>query len=382
MRIALTLMILALSSPPPSMADAISIAHVTAARAGALEAGLSAAELAIADSNASGKFLGISLELRRYLVGADSDHTEVSKAIAASGTRFVIANVDAVMLSRLAGAADARDLLFINARERADSLREEHCAHNLLHTIPSHAMLADGLAQYLAARRWRRWFLVIGRAPEDALYASAVRRAAKRFGAQITVEKQWPFETWNARADTGHTSLQSDIPAFTNVGDYDVLMVADEKNDFGDYLEGRTALPRPIAGSHGLVTAGFSPMSEEWGAMQLQSRFAKLAGRRMGEVDYAIWAAVRSIAEAAVRTRSSDPAIVAAFLRGPEFLLAGFKGYGQSYREWDGQMRQPVLIVGSRMLISASPQAGYLHRGSPLDALGVDREESRCKFAN
>jgi ABC transporter substrate binding protein (PQQ-dependent alcohol dehydrogenase system) len=70
---------------------------------------------------------------------------------------------------------------------------------------------------------------------------------------------------------------------------------------------------------------------------------------------------------------------IAAYLRGPEFLLSGFKGRGQSFREWDGQMRQPILIAGPRLLISASPQPGFLHRSSELDTLGLDREESPCK---
>jgi hypothetical protein len=43
-------------------------------------------------------------------------------------------------------------------------------------------MLADGLAQYLATKRWRRWFLVAGPQAGDRLYAKALRRAAKRFG--------------------------------------------------------------------------------------------------------------------------------------------------------------------------------------------------------
>jgi ABC transporter substrate binding protein (PQQ-dependent alcohol dehydrogenase system) len=68
-----------------------------------------------------------------------------------------------------------------------------------------------------------------------------------------------------------------------------------------------------------------------------------------------------------------------AYLRGSDFILSGFKGQGQSFRPWDGQMRQPILIAGPRLLVSLSPQAGYLHQGSELDTLGTDREESRCR---
>jgi len=240
-------------------------------------------------------------------------------------------------------------------------------------------VLADGFGQFLVMKRGRRCFLVPGGHDGDRLYAQALRRAAKRFGAEISVEKEWTFRAGNARADTGHVMLQSEIPAFTQVADYDVLVVADEANEFGEYLPGRTARPRPIAGTHGLVATGWSPVNEQWGATQLHGRFEKATGRLMGASDYAAWAAVRAVGEAAVRTKSADPAVMAAYLRGPEFLLSGFKGQGQSFRAWDGQMRQPILIAGPRMLLSVSPQAGFLHRNSELDTLGVDREESRCK---
>jgi ABC transporter substrate binding protein (PQQ-dependent alcohol dehydrogenase system) len=157
-------------------------------------------------------------------------------------------------------------------------------------------------------------------------------------------------------------------------------VVADEMGAFGDYLDGRTARPRPVAGTQGLVATAWSPVSEQWGATQLQSRFMKQAGRRMGALDYAAWAAVRSVGEAAIRTRSADAGTIAAYLRGPEFALSAFKGQGQSFRSWDGQMRQPILIAGPRLLVSVSPQAGFLHRTSELDTLGVDREETACRL--
>src|SRR3979411_1130231 len=107
---------------------------------------------------------------------------------------------------------------------------------------------------------------VAGRRRADKLYAAALRRSAKKFGAVIATEKDWTFRTANARADTGHVTLQTEIPAFTRVADHDVLVVADEVGEFGDYLEGRTALPRPVAGTSGLVATGWSRVNEQWGA--------------------------------------------------------------------------------------------------------------------
>ena len=358
----------------------------------AVDEGVAGARLGVADNNTTGRFIGLSFELVERRVGAVETPAGIEAgavgkagvdavaALASDGVRFVVADLDAGPLTAVAAAIATGTTLILNARAPDDSLRGSGCAKNLLHTAPSRAMLADGLAQYLVRMRWRRWFLVVGKGLGDRLYADALRRAATRFGAEITVEKPWAFEAGSGRADTGHVTLQSEIPAFTNVADHDVLVVADEGNDFGEYLFGRTARPRPVAGTHGLVATGFSPVSEQWGATQLQSRFQKLAGRRMTAVDYAAWLAVRSLGEAAARTRGADPEKIAAYLRSPQFLVSGFKGHGQSFRPWDGQMRQPILLAGARVLVSASPQPGFLHRTSELDTLGFDKDETACKL--
>jgi ABC transporter substrate binding protein (PQQ-dependent alcohol dehydrogenase system) len=340
--------------------------------------GLAGVRLGMADNMTTGRFTGQRFTLLEHRLASGADPADALRAIAQDGIRFVITDADAPALRAMAKAPEAAPMTILNARAADDDLRNENCGRNLLHTVPSRAMLADALAQYLVLKRWKRWFLVTGRMPGDKLLADDYRRAAKRFGAEIAIEKDWTFQPGNARADTGHVALQTEIPAFTQVGDYDVLVVADEAGEFGDYLEGRTYRPRPVAGTHGLVATGWSAANEQWGAMQLQNRFEKQSARRMNAVDYAAWSAVRAIGEAAIRTKSIDPDTVRSYMRGPDFLLSGFKGQGQSFRAWDGQMRQPVLIANARLLISASPQPGFLHRFTELDTLGTDKEETRC----
>jgi ABC transporter substrate binding protein (PQQ-dependent alcohol dehydrogenase system) len=338
------------------------------------------ARLGIADNTTTGRFTHQDFALKEIVIPKGGDPAATAKELAGEGVRFVVADLDAAPLLAFASTPEGRGLVILNSRAPDDALRAEDCRPNLLHTAPSRAMLADGLAQYLVSKRWTRWFLVGAQRDGDRLLAEAFRRAAKRFGAEIVGEKAWTFRPGNARADTGHVTLQSEIPAFTQVADYDVMVVADEADEFGDYLEGRTARPRPVAGTQGLVATGWSPVNEQWGATQLQGRFEKQTGRRMQAGEYAAWAAVRAVGEAAIRAKSADPEAIAGYMRGSDFLLSGFKGQGQSFRPWDGQMRQPILIAGPRLLVSVSPQAGFLHRVSELDTLGVDREESRCKL--
>jgi ABC transporter substrate binding protein (PQQ-dependent alcohol dehydrogenase system) len=242
-------------------------------------------------------------------------------------------------------------------------------------------MLADGLAQYLVWKQWRRWLLVVGSHAEDRLYADALRRAAKRFGARIVQEKVFEDTGGARRTDSGVVQIQRQLPVLTQVtAAYDVLVAADESEVFADYLPYRTWDARPVAGSAGLVPTSWDPSHDQWGAVQMQDRFMKLFSRRMTARDMQAWSAVRMIGESASRTRSADPKTLLEFLKGPDFALAAFKGQRLTLRDWNLQLRQPILLADGRMIVSVSPQEGFLHQVSELDTLGFDLPESKCKL--
>ena len=186
-------------------------------------------------------------------------------------------------------------------------------------------------------------------------------------------------KTWSHEFDDRRTP-ESEVPVFTQADDYDVVVVADETKAFGDILSYRTWLPRPIVGTSGLTAVSWDKTHEAWGALQLQNRFRELAGHWMTEVDYGAWLAVRTLGEAASRTRSIDFDKLKSFILGPDFALAGFKGVPLSFRAWDYQLRQPLLLSGERSLVAVAPMEGYLHPKNELDTLGSDEAESSCQF--
>jgi ABC transporter substrate binding protein (PQQ-dependent alcohol dehydrogenase system) len=343
-----------------------------------VDEGVAGARLGIADNRTTGKFIGQDFRLEERRLGSASEVSEAVHQLASIGIRFTIVDLPAPALLAASAAAEQAGMTILNAGATDDRLRGADCRRNVFHLAPSRAMLADGLAQYLAWKKWRRWLLVVGSGEGDRLLAAALRRAADRFGAEIVGERAWTFRPGQGRSDTGHVVLQAEVPRFTRSSDYDVLVVADEEDVFGAFLEGRTDSPRPIAGTHGLVATAWSPVAELWGATQLQGRFRGLTQRWMTARDYAAWMAARSIGEAATRTRSTDPATIAAHLGAAEFLLAAFKGEGLTFRPWDHQLRQPILIAGPRLLVSVSPQEGFLQQGNRLDSLGVAKEETTC----
>jgi ABC transporter substrate binding protein (PQQ-dependent alcohol dehydrogenase system) len=99
----------------------------------------------------------------------------------------------------------------------------------------------------------------------------------------------------------------------------------------------------------------------------------------MRALDYNVWVAIRSIGEAATRARSLAAGEIIAYLRSDDFELAAFKGRKLSYRSWNGQLRQPILLATPKLTVSVSPQPGFLHQFSELDTLGLDKPESVCK---
>src|SRR5690606_5509607 len=181
--------------------------------------------------------------------------------------------------------------------------------------------------------RWDEWFLVIGAAEQDKLFADALRRSATRYNAEIVEERTYDAAPGARRSDTGHIQIQKQMPVFTQGVEYDVLVVSDVRDAFGQYLLYRTWLPRPVVGTQGLVPLAWHRSQEQWGATQMQNRFTKFAGRWMTERDYAAWAAVRSISEATTRTRETDEAAINAYIRSPDFGLGGFKGQKLTFRE-------------------------------------------------
>ncbi|MGV8862814.1 MAG: ABC transporter substrate-binding protein [Pseudomonas sp.] len=336
------------------------------------DAGLRGAELAIIDSNSTGRFLNHSYTLQTANADSPQALLDAAQALHQQGLRLFVVNAPVDTLRQLSAALP--DSLLFNAGSADDSLRSTACLNNVLHTLPSRAMLADALAQFLTVRRWNRWLLIVGQTPDDQAYAAALRRAAKRFGHTIVAEKAWSFDNDQRR------SAQADMPLFTQTTEYDVVLVADERGDFGEYVPYQTWYPRPVAGTQGLTPVGWHKSVETYGAAQLQKRFEALAGRWMNDRDFAAWMAVRSIASAVTKLRQTDPMVIRQAELSDQLPLDGFKGRKLSYRAWNGQLRQPIPIVQPRALVSTSPQDGFLHPVTELDTLGYDKPEVTCHF--
>lgn len=340
--------------------------------------GFAGATLGTADNATTGSFMGQNFVTETVAATPDTVKTDVTRLLD-SGVSYLVVLADAPTTLQIADQAGDRALIF-NAMASDDSLRGSDCRRNLLHVAPSDAMLADSLAQYLVWKRWTDWYLIEGSHPEDTALAAAYHRAAEKFGAKIVEERVFEDTGGARRTDSGHVQVQKQMPVFTQrAADHQVVVAADHAGVFADWLPYHTWDPRPITGSAGLVPTSWHPAHEAWGATQFQTRFEKQANRPARPEDYQVWMALRSIGEAATRTQGGDFAAIRDYILSPDFNLAAFKGQAISFRPWDGQLRQPVLLVSDKVVASVSPQEEFLHQVSQLDTLGIDEPETECK---
>ena len=334
--------------------------------------GLAGAEVALADTQTTGSFMGHAYALTLVSVPPGGDLTAAA-AEALKTSQLILIDADPAAILSVADLPEAQDALLFNVSSGAENLRSADCRANLLHTIPEDAARTDALMQVLQRKQWQTTVLITGPKPADQAFAKALRRSATKFAITIAAEKDWTFDT------DLRDSTMDEIPRFTqDFPAHDVILVADETDDFGRYIEHNSWLPRPVAGSDGLIPTAWSHVIESWGAVQLQNRFEAAAGRNMRGQDYAAWTAIRAIGEAVTRTNANDPATLRAFLLDPGFQMDGFKGRGLSFRAWNGQLRQPIAVVNSRALVTLAPVEGFLHQRNEMDTLGLDEPESAC----
>src|SRR5258705_11642324 len=273
--------------------------------------GVAGARLAIEDNNTTGKFLDQHFTLVEFRLKDGDDAAKAAVALAGRDIAFVITDLPADALLKAADAVRDRGTVLLNAGAIDDRLREEDCRTNVIHVAPTRSMLADGLAQYLVWKQWKRWMMVVGSHDEDRLFAEALRRSAARFGAKIVQERVFEDTGGARRTDSGVTLIQRQMPVFTQQAPtYDILVAAGEGGGVASFLPYRTWDARPVAGSAGLVPKSWDAAHDQWGANQLQNRFMTMFRRRMTTLDGQAWVAARMIGEAVSRKQSADPKVM------------------------------------------------------------------------
>lgn len=329
-----------------------------------------ALKVALAEGQFELEGAGARLELTVQPVADAAGARAAAAAAEKGGAAALVADLPAAWLP---GAADAVKLPVLNVSAGADALRQSDCRRNLLHLAPSERMKADALAQALVSRRWSKVLLLTGTAPEDAPRIATVLASLQRYGLKVVASKPFKLSADPRERDLANPRLLTQAAS----GDYDVVWVVDGDGEFAAGLPYRTALPRPVVGDGGLAALAWSAKFERYGAPQVTRRLSKAVGRPMGAHDWPAWLAGKALVAAATAApRGPQAAFHKALAEGE---LDGSKGVAMSFRAWDGQLRQPLLLATSDAVVDLAPAEGVLHPRNNLDTLGADAPEKLCR---
>jgi ABC transporter substrate binding protein (PQQ-dependent alcohol dehydrogenase system) len=311
---------------------------------------------------------GVALQLETVPVADAAAARAAAQKAERAGAAALLTDLDP---AATLAVADAVQRPVLNLGDASDRLRERDCRPRLLHLLPSERMRADALAQTLVTRKWTQVLLLAGPSSADAERSATAQASMKRYGLKLVASK--PFKL---SADPRERDLAN--PLLLSAGaSYDAVWVVDSDGEFARTLPYRTVLARPVVGDGGLVALAWQAQFERFGAPQVSRRFAKSAGRPMTAHDWAAWMAGKALVAAAVGTPKGPQSAFEKALA--EARIDGSKGTAMSFRPWDGQLRQPLLLTDGQGVISTAPIEGLLHPKDVLDTLGADAPERLCR---
>ena len=100
-----------------------------------------------------------------------------------------------------------------------------------------------------------------------------------------------------------------------------------------------------LRGARGDSVVLWSSSLERFGASQINDRYRDKYSVGMDGAAWAGWAAVKFVAEAALRAHSASPPRLLAYLESPTTQFDGHKGWPLTFRFSDHQLRQPLYMV-------------------------------------
>jgi ABC transporter substrate binding protein (PQQ-dependent alcohol dehydrogenase system) len=333
------------------------------------------ARTALRESRVKGRRLGLQFTLKEQALNSDESAVDaIRTSIIKTGAAVFIVDLPLTEVLEIGQSLKDQPIIVLNPRHAEDMLRGSVCSPTLFHTMPSHAMLMDALAQFLSSKNWKKVLILQGDAPKDQLLADAFAKAAAKFRLKLVDRRSFVL------SNDPRLREKNNVALITSGVRFDVIFLADSVGEFGRYVPYQTQQPALIIGSEGLRAGAWHWTWERYGAPQLNQRFNRVANRRMTDADYAGWAAVKIIVEAITRTNSTKLSDIKRFLVSDHMTFDAYKGTPGTFRPWDHQLRQPLLLHLHNAVVARAPLPGFLHQSNNLDTLGIDSVESNCRM--
>ncbi|MDG2000490.1 MAG: amino acid ABC transporter substrate-binding protein [Alphaproteobacteria bacterium] len=314
------------------------------------------------------KFKLMSLRIKNI----DTAANDILNHINSNNIKIILLDLPVTKLLNVVNKISNLNIAVINISSKNNELRSSNCNQNLFHTIPSERMLSDSLAQYLSDKKWRKVLMLTGPLEIDKAKSESFIESAKQFGLKIIDNRNFLLGNDPRARD------QNDLDFLTGSAKYDAVYVSDTHKEFSYRVPFATHIPSAVIGSSGLTPRAWHWSYLRHGAPQVHGRFERMNQRRMTEEDWAAWIAMRAIAEALVRFKDNENFSFHDSFVSENFKLDGSKGPVLSFRKWNRQLRQPIMLSTDNWVTSIAPLESFVHRENNLDTIGIDSKTSKC----
>ena len=384
-----------------SQSDVIRIGHLTP-RTGFLgplgEFAVQAADMAVAEINASGGVNGRKIELlKEDSVNPQTASTKAERMIERDKVACIIGEISSASCLTISQVAERTKTLFINTGGNSDELRGKSCKKFMFHIESQNSMYVKTCGRSLMAQglvKGKKWFSLTA----DYAFGHDLLRVSKRFmaanGGEFAADKLVPtdatdfspllLEIRNAKPDL----------VISNLAGNQITNFLKQYAEFG--------LGFPIAG-FGFDTAlawaaGKGNFSGTWPVVwhhlidtpdskRFVAEFTKRYNRPPENQAWGDYNAIKLTAQAMAETKSIESIkIVEHFEKGAKFgLMKTREGY---FRKADHQMMHEMYTVQALPVAEIKNNWDIFRSSGPvpaanesLEAIASTAEENECKMA-
>tara|TARA_R100000365_G_scaffold26_1_gene94 strand:+ start:5962 stop:7254 length:1293 start_codon:yes stop_codon:yes gene_type:complete len=258
----------------------------------------------------------------------------------------------------LAEIAAAAKIPFFNIGETADAFRSQPANPYVFHVEASDAMYLDAMGQLAARNGQTRWAVVSDTSARGVAMAERVAQSAEKAGCTIEgIVSIVPALPVYADAIEELSAIEVDV-IFILVAYQDQFPLLVQMEEIGMTMPVLT-FPHTITQTRDFMAASRSRLpvlnpqyrvglwdptddtaeAEDFN-LQIRARYAEPAD----PTAWAAYHAVKIVVDTVLAVGSTDAQAMIAHLEAPDTVFEVAKGPGISFRPWDHQLRQPLVV--------------------------------------
>lgn len=363
---------------------------------------VAAAELAAEEANYVAEAFGKVVRVRaETATSSDDAATKVAKLIRQGGAKAIIGGGDDLLTGIMQEASVREGVVFLNTMSRSEALRGARCHRLTFHIEASLAMYTDAVGQWLVrGAKQARWGFLTPETEAGMEMERLAKRTVGRYGGNVVAREVVAANTRDYRASLeGLVKGDPDV-IIINLAGPSLLAVLAQYTELGlkpqvagasmETTEFWQAEPKKLTGVWpALWFYGF----RKYSGRELNKRLSERLGHPADSHAWASYTAVKAVWEALLRGGRSDASGLVSFFE-QEGGIDAHKGVPLTFRSWDHQLRQPLMVLRCAIPAPGKPRWDIFDevgevplRGTPgetraavLDSLGLSAAESKCEF--